>query len=99
MFYMYVFYHVLDLKFLEGRIRVCFSILYVSQHPVLALKTIPSGNSVKIFWLSNEGKFTTLALGSTAAISPFSGSLVSAEYFICHKKDKEKEANSGALTE
>lgn len=86
----YTYYHVLDFKFLEGRIHVYFSISYGSQHPVPILKTIPSGNSVRIFWVSNEWKFTTSALGPTLAISPFSGSLISAEYFICHKRDKGK---------
>lgn len=96
MFYIYVLCHVFDFKFLEGKFHVCLSILY---GPVLVLKTILSRNSIKIFWVSDEWKVTTFALGPTVAISPFSRSLVSAEYLIFHKRDKEKEANSRVFTE
>lgn len=49
MFCIYIFYHALDFKLLEGRIHVYFSILYILQHPTLGLKTTPRQNSIKHF--------------------------------------------------
>ena len=49
MFCIYIFYHELDFKLLEGRIHVYFSILYILQHPTLGLRTTPRRNSVKHF--------------------------------------------------
>lgn len=75
MFCIYIFYHVLDFKLLEGRIHVYFSILYVLQHPILGLKTTPSRNSVKNFWMNNEWKFTTLAWVTSQPFFLFLGPL------------------------